>query len=561
MWLEGLTHATFHNALMLPVTDKSVTLHSIIVRTKQGLLNIALSNEYIVEFSENRITIDVADKQKMPRSLKHKIASLHTLFGSNGSGKTAIMLRIAEALGLGGEMNISVHFARANELFFYAAPDLHGYRLGGSSKTKRVKELPRIASVFYTSSPYEWDRRHQLLERAGCLDVSPRYGSTNQLDGLALLEVKDFLGHFMKHARIGISANLIPMVEIGELLSAVHMEKIDNFDLGSMLKALLYRLPRRTMTDESLRLRVLCSVADLRQGDSKLSRMWPSLLAESLIGAINKMLVDEPWRHDSMALRRISHAQRQSIFWDMESRFRAAVKRAYRGLDGMITTLEELSRWTTQRKRSEIQATPDTFAKNLEGRLDDRASLETCSALGLVRFSLAQLSSGETALAVFSAALHGALSKLEGTPAGRGPVLLLIDEGEMFLHPKWQRAYIGSILNLMAQFPRISKRSHVLLSSHSLIVAADTPPNCLIDIEHGRTLNGFGLGPKSLLYNVYEVDELSGAYTNPALTQLADYFSDGDHKISKPEALLTAEALADDNIRTYLVSKIEEGRP
>jgi hypothetical protein len=544
---------------MVTVTDTAVTLHSIIVRTQKGLLNIALSNEYVVAFSENRITIDAAVQQKMPLSLKHEIASLHTLFGANGSGKTAIMLRIAEALGMEGEMNISVHFERANELYFYSAPELHGYRLGGTSKTKRAKELPHIASVFYTSSPYEWDRRHNVLERAGCLDVSPRYGSSNQLDGLALLEVKDLLGRFMKHARLGISANLIPLVEISELMSVAHPERTDSTDLGSMLKALLFGLPRSSMADESLRLRVLCSIADIRQGDRRLSRMWPSLLAGSLIKALNSnMLPDEPSRHDSIALRRISPTRRRKIFWDMEAHLRAEVKRAYQGSEGIIATLEELSRWTTQRKRSEIQATPDTFEKNLNVRLGDRASLERCSALGLVKFSLAQLSSGETALAVFSAALHGALSKLQGRRAGRGPVLLLIDEGEMFLHPKWQRDYIGNILALMSLFPRLAKRSHVLLSSHSLIVAADTPPNCLIDIEHRRTLNGFGLGPKSLLYNVYEVDELSGAYTNPALTQLADYFGDGGQKISKPEALLTAEALADDNIRTYLVNKIEK---
>ncbi|MCC7706011.1 ATP-binding protein [Janthinobacterium sp. GW460P] len=542
------------------MVQAAVTLHSIIVRTQQDLLNIAFSNEYTVAFSENRITIDPAAKRKLPRSLNHEIASLHTLFGANGSGKTAIMLRIAEALGMDGEMNISVHFERANELYFYSAPDLNGYRLGGTSKTKRTKVLPHIASVFYTSSPYEWDRRQRLLERAGCLDVSPRYGSINQLDGLALLEVKDLLGRFMKHAQIGISANLIPLAEIGELLSLAYTEKIDDLDLGSMLKALLYSLPRRSMAQESLRLRVLCSIADIRLGDSKLARMWPSLLAESLIWAIGNLLSDEPSRHDSMALRRIPHIRRQKIFWDMESRFHAAIKGINKDADGIIATLEALSNWTRQRKRSEIQATPDTFAKNIKDRLNDHASLERCSALGLVRFSLAQLSSGETALAVFSAALHGALSKLEGTPSRRGPVLLLIDEGEMFLHPKWQREYIGSILKLMAQFPKISKRSHVLLSSHSLIVAADTPPNCLIDIEHGRTLNGFGLGPKSLLHNVYEVDELSGAYTNPALTQLADYFGNGGQKISKPEAILTAEALADDNIRTYLVGKIEEER-
>lgn len=539
---------------MVPAT---ITLHSIIVRTQQGLLNISLSNEYLITFSDGRITIDATAKQNLPRSLKHQIASLHTLFGANGSGKTAIMLRIAEALGKEGEMNISVHFERDNQLYFYSAPELHGYRLGGTSRTKRTKQLPHIASVFYTSSPYEWDRRQQLLERAGCIDVSPRYGSINQLDGLALLEVKDLLGHFMKHARIGVSANLISMVEIGELLSAVHAEKSDNLDLGGILKALLYRLPRRPMTDESLRLRVLCSIADSRQGDLKLSRMWPSLLAESLISAIDNALVDKPLRHDSMTLRQLSHAQRWDIFWNMESRFAAAVKAAYKGADGIIMTLEALSKWTTQRKRSEIQATPDTFAKNLAERLADRASLERCSTLGLVRFSLAQLSSGETALAVFSAALHGALSKLEGKRTVRGPVLLLIDEGEMFLHPKWQREYIGNILHLIAQFPKISKRSHVLLSSHSLIIAADTPPNCLVDIEHGRTLNGFGLGPKSLLHNVYEVDELSGKYTNPALTQLGEYFGNSDQKISKPEAILTAEALADENVRAYLVNKIE----
>lgn len=532
-------------------------LHSIIIQTRQGFLPIALSNEYDIAIGDGTIFINPAVSRVMPASLKSGTASFHTLFGVNGLGKTDIMLRIAAGLATkSAPKNISVHYSIFGKLYFYPSPELANFELLGATETAVDIGPPPLHSVFYTSSPFEANRRLLGLPRGRIFDISPHYGDSNYLDGLALLALrKDPPGDFVKRAKIGIAPNLLSVHEICDRLSTITLDG----DAGSILRELLSRSANQTLKEEILRLRVLCSIGNVARSGNMMAHIWPRNLVKIMLNAIDESSPKSIRIDDISKIRKMHFPTRRKILAKITDELQEIVQTSYANASNLIETIETLSNWLTTRKRGSIQATPSIFEANLNQHLPDRQSLQHCNDLGLVKFTLSHLSSGETALTVFSSALHGALKQFESNLEDDEPFFLLIDEGEMFLHPRWQRDYINRILKIVNSFPRIAQQAHILISSHSLIVAADTPPHCLIDINKTIAVNGFGLGPKSLLEKVYNVEELSGLHTNPALTSLAEYFTDTQNKISKLEALRTAEALADDNVRNYLLQRIEEG--
>ncbi|QDG70198.1 AAA family ATPase [Janthinobacterium tructae] len=543
---------------MLKKIPSQAVLHLLIVPSENGPLPIFLSNDYDVSVSDQRITITSMDGQKMPRSLEQGIASFHTLFGVNGSGKTDILLRIAAGFASKtGAGEVSVLYSHRKQLFFYASPGVNDHEIVGAAVTRVDDAQIVLHSIFYTSSPFESARRTAMLSVEECRDVSPRYGELNQLDGLALLELqRDLPDSVVRRAKMGITHNLLSIQEICERLSDV----FSKIDAGRFLRDLLWKSGRNSLRSQTLELRVLCSIAESRGESNRLPNTWINHLAKIIFELIHTELDRAFKNFEEFSARRLSLQRRKFLLNEITLQFQSRVELDYPKLQPILKTMRALTEWLTSRKRGAIQATPRIFETNLEKFLPDRDALGRCSRLGLAVFSIANLSSGESALAVFSAALHGALKELSINKKSIAPFFLLIDEGEMFLHPKWQREYIGRILRLVKAFPGLAARAHIVVSSHSLIIAADTPPNSLIDIDKSRTINGFGLGPKSLLEKVYDVVDLSGEITNPALVKLTSYFGDGEGKISKSEALLTAAALADDKVRQYLTERIKQGK-
>jgi predicted ATP-binding protein involved in virulence len=140
--------------------------------------------------------------------------------------------------------------------------------------------------------------------------------------------------------------------------------------------------------------------------------------------------------------------------------------------------------------------------------------------------------------------------------AGR-TAFLFIDEGEMFMHPAWQRRYITDLLTFLGKYPEVSSRLHVVLSTHSLIVAADAPPNRLFNVKSGEMVNGFGYGPKDLLDYIYGVREFQGEHAGRLMESLVGHIRNRNSESMRAEvALELASNIADDRLRKYLTNEL-----
>ncbi len=137
-------------------------------------------------------------------------------------------------------------------------------------------------------------------------------------------------------------------------------------------------------------------------------------------------------------------------------------------------------------------------------------------------------------------------------------MLLCIDEGEMFMHPKWQRIYIFDLLEFIGKFGRLAKRTHVLISTHSLIVAADTPAGRLFDLDNARLTSAFGYTPKQTLTSVFEVEDFTGKFNHQRLEQLAAVLN-GEARSDKAmrQARHIADALANDELKRHVQHQLD----
>lgn len=91
--------------------------------------------------------------------------------------------------------------------------------------------------------------------------------------------------------------------------------------------------------------------------------------------------------------------------------------------------------------------------------------------------------------------------------------LVLIDEPETHLHPRWIREFIWRLTNIFKDY-----KAHILIATHSPTIASDVPMECIIGLKKNeghifqyrpkdRTLGGY---PSEILRDVFELNQLSG---------------------------------------------------
>nr|WP_247650505.1 AAA family ATPase [Enterobacter sp. Tr-810] len=185
----------------------------------------------------------------------------------------------------------------------------------------------------------------------------------------------------------------------------------------------------------------------------------------------------------------------------------------------------------------------------------EKRLLQKLFELGILRYDFSKISSGESALLNIFLAIGNALVNV--VPDDSSPVLLLIDEGETFLHPSWQKKYLSQLLDYVGKNEKIANRVHLIITTHSLIIAGDCPPGTLYDMGKQKNVNGFGLGPKSILEDVYNAGDFSGELSIKLFEKIISNVKIKDKKTFK-SALLLIESLADEKLKNVLKEKIKK---
>lgn len=528
-------------------------VHAIISTNTHGTrICLHLTKKFKVTLDEERRGVRVDQESVVDSDLK--IGSIHTLFGENGAGKTHVLLELAHIFNPSSRKHTAaVLYENSHGVFLRPGKSLAGWTLeDGGFDVIFSSELPVAESVFYTTSPYEYGRR-KFPRNARFRDITPTFGQRNSFDALALLtlpkqaekddkEESDF--SFIERATIRWKLNLFTDHEAIQVLArSAQASRVRVTGLERNLRPLLTRLLSDAPHPEFRVIFSLWHAANaLHERDG--TSMWLDHLLD-ILPANPKPVVDPQFLLNMVSLM------------EQESGRLLGYERYDRLKSLMFDLLGSKKNHSGDLSRKEFER---TFVPLLD---QPNGDIRYLMHLNLLEFSLAKLSSGETAYLILLSALHGALTSLQASLESSGdrsaqhtPIFLLIDEGEMFLHPRWQRGYLSKLQDFIVKSYSRPKQVHLVVSTHSLIVAADSPPNSLVDIKSGKPANAFGLGPLSTLDEVYGVKTFYGNLALQQLERLESLVWSNSREMLTQAATLV-ENLADIEMREAIKDQIK----
>jgi len=527
----------------------SCVIHSIFVEHEGNPVEIRLSRRYRTELQGKAIVV-LASQEHDSLLKEERVASFTTLFGKNGCGKTALLMELSQTFAEASKSKpLGVLFGLDGRLCLHKGQVLKEWELGAAGEPIRLAMAPPAQSIFYSSSPFEHARRASL-KRLGVVEASPPFGSERQFDGLALALNYHHIGgdaaaicgdlNLVVKGRVSRARTVLTLVlDLLDRFGYDH-ERISLPHAKAAFAMWLREIPKAA---EQVLLADLIIISDMEGNHNVVGRFVGDLMR------LGQEIQD--WSQEEAVWEVLAGLTEAAI---VESRFIPFSGRE---------VVEALGR---MRRALSAKGTGNAFTVSasparLKTALDDMeawspGAVRFLANLGFLEFTLKNLSSGEFAFLYLYAAIGSALERLKQTHA-EGPVWLLIDEGEMFLHPTWQREYVNNILDFVGRFRRPELQIHVVISTHSLIVAADAPPYSLFDAEFGRPANGFALGPGATLSAVYGVDEFSGENTAHMIEELVAFLSDAKQQATDRIRKLAA-AVADADLKDYVDRAMRE---
>lgn len=134
--------------------------------------------------------------------------------------------------------------------------------------------------------------------------------------------------------------------------------------------------------------------------------------------------------------------------------------------------------------------------------------------------------------------------------------IILIDEPETHLHPKWIKGYVKILNELLGK-----KRCHVIIATHSPLIVSDVPKNSIVALKNfggfieqvkirERTL---GLNYDEILSEVFDLDDDKGNMIHEYAKVIEKALENDDFD----KALEVYSQMADSDIRYKLYSKLK----
>ncbi|WP_177734017.1 AAA family ATPase [Flavobacterium inviolabile] len=117
--------------------------------------------------------------------------------------------------------------------------------------------------------------------------------------------------------------------------------------------------------------------------------------------------------------------------------------------------------------------------KHLWDFLKEILSITDFNAEPLMQYNITPFSSGEEAILYQLSEFHEALKN-----STNEYVIVSIDEGELYLHPEWQRKYINTLYQFFEHHSRsYNKKFQIIITSHSPFIISDIPKQNLIFLK------------------------------------------------------------------------------
>jgi hypothetical protein len=473
-------------------------------------------------------------------SVRLPVTSLTVAYGENGEGKTRLLLDVCRTLNLNSRHRPlgTIWRDKRGVVRFDPGDRMAAVRLTGPSVTSEATPSNvHFGSVFYTTSPFESARRRETAAE-GTIDVTPSFDN-NAFNGTSLCLAAGSLPKdidFIKPAKVNLE------------FEVTHDLQTEIEDFIATLDRLGFLRHRRSQTP----LHSIDTLLKLTEGLNQQSR---SLLAIALrrarlageketLGLYEDLVDPESFNAVQDWTRKLIELRESKMGWGIPSRL-------------IQNSLKKLSKDLKSSKPRDLSGYADLLQSLPEMTL---AGIQEAENIGLLRWRFLELSSGQVALLMLFASLGSALANLRSRSVPH--VVLVIDEGEMFMHPAWQRKYLQDVMNFIKYYSKSFEGIHVVMATHSLIVAGDTPPYRLFDVKSGEMRNGFAYGPKEVLTDVYGVEEFAGNLAEELYDKIVSALRAPDAPTPDQEEEVRAliKQIASPQLKTYLLEELQRRR-
>jgi predicted ATPase len=394
------------------------------------------------------------------------VCSLSLLIGPNGSGKTMLLKRIVDFFC--GRFNKQINHGLEVELQSREA-------LG------KLNAFENWGIIYYSLIPYA-----PVFGKAdNFVDASPR--KVSHLDVREIAKHVPLIERFGFRPYLKLQAQLNTHSVINDLISFLFQQDLideifpDHSDFDQLRKVKSYS----DFESETFRLRSQAYDVCKRELENRLLHTSDAIVTYAALLVIQKNISKEssrntivnvcniylgvPFKVDSPFMKNNSHRRRLEVVERVASLFARSVY-----FD------------KSKRRKARLNSKPDFF---LQIHLDEY--LENYSHADYTQYFTANLegmSSGQAALISQFCRLSGALAKLS---RNRKNVLVLIDEGDAFLHLEWQRIYIQQLNQFLAAEKQALRLEalQVIMATHSPILATDVPRQFICQLNEDGSSN------------------------------------------------------------------------
>ncbi|HBN6700578.1 TPA: AAA family ATPase [Elizabethkingia anophelis] len=498
----------------------------IYIKQYKGISNIGinLSNEFKFRFDEDKNELIISSAEHyIPEFFGENITNLTAIIGENGAGKTTVLRYIVEYLSAGihnhNDDNSIIVFRKGNQISYFSTKDISIISQDGISKPKIVFDTEDIRSsavtvflsnVFDPTSYYTHDYLHgQLGETKNLSTQYLLYNDYQNRTGQdALRKNLTYEQRFSAFA----AEEMIRMVRllrwIGQkeekgvpfpvnLPSHLNISLVFNEseEYQSILKEIRKASENYFNIRRSGRNRFLINafIASIAYILNEIKFIVGSEIVTQKYQNVPKRVLDYLYRNKYRINDYSIVPEIHDIFYsilreDEYGILNKTISSIQAFLEGLDKFVHGKNIYVSKDNNSISVGLTKVNKGNLETLIDEYYDTKGISSYVDFFFSHSpgtnsSLSSGEYALLLVFSRLNSI--KVDS----KKPLIILIDEAELALHPQWQKQFISHFVDFIETRFK-NHKVQIILTAHSPFILSDLPSNCIVLLkkENGKTI-------------------------------------------------------------------------
>lgn len=419
-----------------------------------------------------------------------EIDSVNLLLGTNGSGKTRMLMSLANAVGTSQDDSVQFYFQNTPNGNYEPPPPYSN----------------DVCAIYFSALPY----RRRFVRRPGVINASPTikpYTDSRRIEQLGqvakVLNVDTRLVGVFGYSRSIFRAVLVRVLKDSKEINSSDLERAI-YDLNDLEGKIISAGGDDYKSLDVEREHLLRKIEEVLE--------WE---IEVRIGKTDRCLFLAALEYMRSKGKRYDESSAALAFFGHIGLVSVSTKiSAFRRLEEIVENTRVVLRNYAFNKDFD-------WSQRVQGfQIDSIAQSEMVRQYETpIRIEWSNLSSGLHALVEQFSLLDEAIGK--AAAQGRLSILLLIDEGDAYLHLDWQRKYFSMLNKFLGGLKRKYgiKNLQLIMATHSPLLAADIPGELVTSLDSNAAINSFAAPLEDVIAGAFGSNSL-GAFAADKINEI-----------------------------------------